>query len=118
MKTIEIFLVIIFTTIFLMTLLQKQFSSPVIERSNYLIELEKNSEFRDYLSANSGCFNSTTTSVGYIRQYLPSRFDYLLCISSGPNSLPESNVNVNALFFTGNTTSAAYKPVKLYYWII
>jgi hypothetical protein len=117
-KTLEIFLVIIFTTLFLMVLLQKQFSSSTLEKERYLVELEKETEFRNYLSQNTGCFGSSTSSSGYIREYLPSRFDYILCINTRPEGLPEKEVYSDSLFFTGNITSVQSKIIKLYYWII
>jgi hypothetical protein len=116
-KTLEIFLVIIFTSIFLMILLQRQFSSSTLENERYLIELEKDPEFRDYLSQSTGCFNSSTSSSGYIRQYLPSKFDYTLCINTEPEELPRKDVYLDSLFFTGNITSIQSKKIRLYYWV-
>ncbi len=117
MKTIEIMLVIVFTTIFLLALLQNQFSTPVNEKAEYLIELEKDSGFRNYVLQNTGCFNSTTSSSGYIRRYLPSRLDYNLCIGTKPTELPVIDVYVNNMYFSGNLTSVQTKTIILYYWI-
>jgi hypothetical protein len=116
-KTLEIFLVIIFTTIFLIVLLQRQFSSTTLEKEKYLIELEKNTDFRNYLSQNTGCFNSSTSSSGYIRQYLPSKFEYTLCINKLPEGLPGIDVYSDSIFFTGNITSPQSKKIRLYYWL-
>jgi hypothetical protein len=116
-KTIEILLVIVFTTIFLMALLQQQFSPSLDENKNYLSELEENQDFRAYLSQNTGCFDSESTNSGYIRQYLPQRFDYTLCIGASPDSLPNKEVYVNSMFFSGNMTETQLKKIRLYYWV-
>ena len=117
MKTLEILLVIVFTTIFLLAMMKKQFSSPVNERTEYLIELEKDSSFREYASQNTGCFNSSTSSSGHIRKYLPLRFDYTLCLDAKPTHLPAKDIYTNSLYFTGNISEVKSKTIKLYYWI-
>jgi len=119
-RTLEILIVIIVTTIFLLVIIPKQAINTEDKVQLYLINLEKNADFRSFVSQNTGCYNSSTSFIinTLIEEYLPSNYDYLICSDAKATELPETRVVVDTLFFAGNITSVNYKTVRLYYWFI
>ncbi len=117
MKTVEILIVIVLTTIFLVTIFERQPSNTIIRKSSYLIHLEKDVEFRDFIINNDGCFGSSELSIdSLIKNYLAKEYDYMLCSDEKANELPVKKINVDTLFFSGNLTSTKIKTIRLYYW--
>lgn len=118
MKTIEMLLVIVVSTMFLLVIIPKQASLSRAELKEVLINLEDNSQFRLYASQNTGCYNSTNQTVSdLIESYLPSVYDYNLCIGILPSSVPDRNIFVESLLFVGNHTEVQNKILRLYYWV-
>jgi len=118
MKTIEMLLVIVLSSIFLLVVVPKQASVERTENPSYLISLEKNSQFRDFVNANNGCYDSNQGAVinRLVVDYLPDEYDYTICIGRKASSLPQKNLFVDTLFVSGNYTNINYKVVRLYYW--
>lgn len=117
MKTIEILLVIILSTIFLLVILPKQQQITETKSTPYLIYLEKDADFREFIQSNTQCYNSSSSEASkFIRRYLPQELDYILCSGTKTTNLPEKNVFVDSLFFSGNISNVEYKIIRLYYW--
>ena len=117
MKTIEIMLVIILSTIFLLVILPKQQQITETKSTPYLIYLEKDAEFRDFIISSNECYNSSSAEASsYVEKYLPQELDYILCSGTKSTNLPEKNVFVDSLFFAGNISNVEYKIIRLYYW--
>jgi len=119
MKTMEILLVIVLTTIFVLTVIPRSSENKRDEQKFYLNTLEKNEEFRDFLINNNNCFNSTEdiVSVELLRGYVPLEYDFKLCIDDIPTDSPSKDVIVDTLFFSGNMTDVDTKIIRLYYWV-
>ncbi len=117
-KTVEILLVIIITTIFVLSIASRQAENKPSERISVLNKLEKDSGFRGFVMENSGCYNSASLEINYlIAGYLPDNYDYLFCISEKSESLPQKEVYLDTLFFAGNITDIRFKTLRLYYWL-
>lgn len=118
MKTIEMLFVIVISTIFLIVILPRQESLNRAELKEVIINLEHNDYFRNFVSDNTGCFNSTNQTVSnLIRTYLSDVYDYTLCIGVFPSSVPNKDIFVESLFFSGNYTETQNKIIRLYYWV-
>ena len=118
MKTIEILLVVVLTTIFLVLIIPGRESLSRSKHSSYLINLEKNDDFRNFVTNNNACFNSTpaNTATALIERYLPQEFDYTLCTGPKIESVPEKDVYIDLLVIVGNYTYTNFKTIRLYYW--
>ena len=118
MKTIEILLVIILSTLFLLVVLPKQQQTTETKSKAYLIYLEKDADFRNFIISNTACYNSSSVEASrFIRRYLPDDLDFILCSGTKATDLPEKNVFVDSLFFSGNISNIEYKTIRLYYWV-
>ncbi len=118
MKTIEMVLVIVISTIFLVVIIPKQESISRTGLKDVLPELEENNEFREFSQKNNGCFNFTNQTISdLVGSYLENNFDYLLCINVFPDSVPDQNIYVETLYFAGNYSETKQKKIRLYYWI-
>ncbi|MBT3720739.1 hypothetical protein HOC50_00945 [archaeon] len=117
MKTIEMLLVIVVSTIFLLSIMPKQESLLKNDLKDVLISLEDNDNFRNFCLENTGCFNSINTVIdSQIRSYLPESYEYRLCVGATPTSIPNTEVFLETLYFVGNGTESQDKTVFLYYW--
>ncbi len=117
MKTIEILLVIVLSTIFLLVILPKHQQITETKSTPYLIYLEKDPGFRDFIISSNECYNSSSAEASsFIEKYLPQELDFILCSGTKATNLPEKNVFVDSLFFSGNISDVEYKTVRLYYW--
>jgi len=117
MKTVEILLVIILSSIFLLVILPKQQQNTETKSTPYLIYLEQDPEFRNFINSNTRCYNSSSNEANnFVKRYLPKEFDYILCSGTKATNLPEKNVFVDSLFFSGNISNVEYKIIRLYYW--
>jgi hypothetical protein len=118
MKTIEMLLVIIISTIFLLIIIPRQESLRRSELMDIFVNLEENEHFRSFASENLGCFGSENMIASdLIEPYLPESYDYYLCIGSTPDLLPRKDVFTESLFFSGNHTEIQNKVIRLYYWV-
>jgi hypothetical protein len=116
-KTIEILLVIIISTIFIFAIIPKQETLRRDDLKDILFILGENPYFRSFASENTGCFDSETMIVSdLIEPYLPQSFNYILCIDSLPDTLPNKDVFAESFFFSGNHTEVQKKVLRLYYW--
>jgi len=117
-KTVEILIAIILTTIFMLAIMPKQVTNKPIERKSYLIYLEKDNEFRDFVMRNTGCFDSESNQEAdnIIRKFLPNNFEFTLCSGTRLSELPAKLVFADTLFFSGNITETNFKVIRLYYW--
>ena len=117
MKTMEILLVIVLTTIFVLTVVPSTIENDREEQKFYLNLLESDIEFRDFLINNNNCFNSTQdlVAINKLKVYLPLEQDFKLCVDKIPEDLPPRDVTVDTLFFVGNYTDVDYKIIRLYY---
>lgn len=113
MKTVEILIVVIVTTLFMTVVLSREPEQKSIKAEAFLINIENNPAFRAFVSQNNGCHNSP---INIMQDYVPSGYDYMLCINAKPANLPEQDVFVDMLFYAGNITNINYKIVRLYYW--
>lgn len=118
LKTAEILLVIIITTVISISLLQKQNTYYNFKNEKYLVNLEKNPYFRDFIINNIDCFNKSNLIFS---NNLPE--NSILCIYNLNNNyvtLDYDNLNRNiyieTVFFTGNQSRINFKIVKLYYF--
>lgn len=118
MKTMEILLAIVLSTIFLLAIIPKFSSNPLSERKTYLIYLEDDPGFRDFAAAGQGCFLSGTDVEldAMIRRYVPAKENFAFCIDNFPESLPDARVFADTLFLAGNLTEVRFIKVRLYYW--
>ncbi len=126
MKTVEIMLVIVITTIFMLVIIPQGSTNIIKEREPYLIYLQELPEFRNFVSNNDGCFDSgeSNTVDNLIRRYLPDEYYYTLCLNARMQSsnylfnygTPQKEVHVDTLLFAGNYTNINIKTVRLYYW--
>jgi hypothetical protein len=118
MKTVEILLVIIITSIFMIIIFPKQSSTQVIRQDSYLINMEKDIGFRDFIILNKGCFNSSSGLIinNIIERYLPKEYDYIFCSDDKASQVPLKKITIDSLFIAGNITSINFKTVRLYYW--
>ncbi|MEM3374085.1 MAG: hypothetical protein QXE31_02575 [Candidatus Woesearchaeota archaeon] len=105
-KTVEILLVIIITTILSISLIQRQerISSYDLDK-NYLINIEKNKEFRQFVIENNGCYASKNLSF-------ITKPNILICIDTINNDFNAQYLET--IFFTGNETTISYKRIYLY----
>lgn len=118
MKTIEMLLVIVVSTMFLLVIIPKQNSLNRAELKEVLINLEDNPQFRSFSSENTGCYNSTNQTISeLIESYLAFAYDYNLCIGVLPDSVPDKDIFVESLLFVGNHTEVQNKIIRLYYWV-
>ena len=118
MKTVEIMLVVIVTTIVILYIVPKQSAIDTDTRKEHLIYLEDNPEFREFISGNIGCYGSSDSEISsLVETYLPTGHDYILCSGSSISELPvKSRIYVDNLFFSGNISNIDYKIVRLFYW--
>ncbi|MBN1503312.1 hypothetical protein JW930_07270 [Candidatus Woesearchaeota archaeon] len=118
MKTMEVFLAIIMATVFIFYLLPQFTGVQTTEQSiRVLKNLEKNDEFRNFVTRNTGCYNNTNTTVdSFMQSYLSEDYEYQFCIAATPDALPNVKVPVDTLFMTGNLTDYSPRIVRLYYW--
>ena len=118
MKTIEILLVVVLTTVFLVLIIPGQESLTRSKHPSYLINLETNDDFRNFVTNNNACFNSTpaNTATGLIERYLPLEFDYTLCTGLKIESVPQKEVFIDSIVIIGNHTHTNFKTIRLYYW--
>jgi len=114
MKTVEILLVIVITSIFMFVIASKEQTRAEPEIGSVLAHLIDNSEFRNFVSENTGCFNSSFNPM--IAGYMKRNMDYMLCIQAVPENLPLKEVNVESQFLVGNYTNIEYKIIRLYKW--
>ncbi|MEM2138773.1 MAG: hypothetical protein QXM96_01320 [Candidatus Woesearchaeota archaeon] len=90
LKTIEILLVILITTILSISIIQNNDKSISFNKNqdfykNYLIILEKNPEFRNFVLKNSGCFNLTNINISNKLDFYFYNNNVIICIDSFPN---------------------------------
>lgn len=114
MKTVEILLVIIITTLFMTIVIPGESEQTISKQKEYLGKLENNPDFRAFVTGNTGCFGPS--EMIYVQDYLSNQFDYRLCIDAKAVDLPDTDVFVDTLFYAGNITNIDYKIVRLYYW--
>ncbi|MBN2368800.1 hypothetical protein JXC34_07290 [Candidatus Woesearchaeota archaeon] len=118
MKTVEILMAIVITTIFLLVIIPKQSTLSRQASEAYLVNLMDDENFRVFVTGNTACFNSTSGQQinAMIARYLPNQYDYIVCSGARVTELPERNVFVDTLLIAGNITSIQPKVVRLYYW--
>ncbi len=118
MKTVEVLFVIVLTSIFLFVMVPELTMTEEVERfQDILINLEENPDFRNFVVANNGCYNSSNTTVdSYITQYIEDEYDYLLCINRASSGFGARKVVAETLFIAGNITNYQQRTVRLYYW--
>jgi len=118
MKTIEMLLVMVVSTIFLLVILPKQNYRDNMQKESYLIHLEKDETFRDFITDNTACYNSTpkNTITVLVDRHVPKEFDYTICIDKTPTILPKKDIFIDSLVIAGNYSQTDFKIVRLYYW--
>jgi competence protein ComGC len=118
MKTIEMLLVMVISTIFLLLILPKQNYRESMQKESYLIHLEKDETFRDFVTGNIGCYNSTpkNTITVLVEKHIPKEFDYTICIDKTPRTLPIKDIFIDSLVIAGNYSQTEFKTIRLYYW--
>src|SRR3989344_7066747 len=117
-KTVEIIIAIVLTTIFILVILPKGAERFGTERPTYLTKPESHPDFRSFAAANSGCFNSSQSPIltSLIERYLPRQYDYTLCIGTRATSLPDKDIQIDSVFFAGNISQTNFRTIRLYYW--
>jgi hypothetical protein len=117
MKTIEILLVIVISTIFIFAIMPSESNEDFINQE-YLSNLEKDDFFRDFASANTGCYNTlnANTATRSIERYLPPEYGYIICVGEKTEPPDKDRMFVDSLVIVGNHTKLNRKIVWLYYW--
>ena len=119
MKTLEILLVVILTTFFMLVIIPNKTEIINVDKPNYLINLENDESFRSYISfSNNICYNSSQDNyaTNAIDRYLPKVYDYWLCVEIIPGALPPTDVTIDSLVMVGNYSKPKFKIVRLFYW--
>lgn len=118
MKTIEVLLVIVISSIFIISITEDKSQLTRTSHDSYLINLERDSSFRDFVTNNNACFNSTPQNnlTLLIQRYIPIEYDYVICTGPTVGALPEKDIYVDTLVHAGNYSETNFKTVKLYYW--
>jgi|SaaInlStandDraft_5_1057022.scaffolds.fasta_scaffold190562_2 hypothetical protein len=119
MKSIEILLTVVFTVLFLLVIIPSQESLKVQENPYYLINIENDIDFRNFIANNNDeCYNKSqvNTATQKISKYLPDYYNFNLCIDIIPNNLPPVKVDIDSIVIVGNYTNPNFKIVKLFYW--
>ena len=97
---------------FLLIIIPSQQSVNERLTGNYLVLLQDNAEFRNYVINNNNCVNSSV----FIDKYLSEEIGYTLCVNKKSNNLPIKEIYVDTMFIVGNYSDINYKTVRLYYW--
>ena len=118
MKTIEMLLVMVISTIFLLIILPKQNYCDNMQKESYLIHLEKDETFRHFITDHTACYNSTpkNTLTVLVDRHVPKEFEYKICIDKTPNTLPKKDIFIDSLVIAGNYSQTDFKTIRLYYW--
>lgn len=119
MKTLEILLVVVLTTLFMLVIIPNKTEFDDFQRPSYLLNLEENEEFRSYIAfSNNVCYNSSSdnSATELVERYLPNNYDYWLCVEIIPGYLPPIDVTIDSLVIVGNYSKPKFKIVRLFYW--
>ena len=113
-RTLEMFIAIVITFIFLMFVIPKNMSRAEEKELHFLAKLEQESNFRNcVISSNISCINSS------VSQLIPSRYDYTLITDdklNTPETLPLAKIGADSIMIKGNMTNSTTKFVQVFYW--
>ncbi|NTV23623.1 MAG: hypothetical protein HGA85_04575 [Nanoarchaeota archaeon] len=115
-KTMEIILVALLTSIFVLSILPTQVVTKATAGKHYLIKVED--DIRAIAVSGRRCMNESApgAAIEELKEMLPPGTGFQVCIDMTPEALPDKRVSVDNLFIAGNITNLTYNHVKLYYW--
>ncbi|MBT4351322.1 hypothetical protein HOD20_02215 [archaeon] len=120
LKTIEVVLAAIITTIFMLYIMP-QFTGSENREKNLLVlkDIKTDDSFRGYVLANEGCtYSNENTAINtVIENYLPYAYDYVVCINDKYQDFEGERLFVDTYYMSANLTVFRPKTVRLYYWI-
>ncbi len=115
-KTLEAFIAVILTFVFIVVVLQRFNPGEKRVENVYIMSvLEQNVAFRACaIDQNQTCVESNVAAL------LPAKFGFNVSISSDPDhvleGLPKKQIYVDSVYIAGNNTQYRPQIVKLYYW--
>lgn len=115
-RTIEAFIAIFITFIFLTIFIPQQREQAAFQTpANVLAALRGNDNFRNcIIQQNFTCINQT------VDRNLEDKYEFKVNLSVNPNAairgLPTTRVYANSMFVAGNTTNSTSLIVRLYFW--
>ncbi|MBI2580361.1 hypothetical protein HYV85_00985 [Candidatus Woesearchaeota archaeon] len=115
-RTIEAFIAVFITFIFLTVFIPQQREQTAFQTPpNVLATLRGNDDFRNcVIQQNFTCINQT------VDRNLEDKYEFKVNLSVNPNAairgLPTTRVYANSMFVAGNTTNSTSLIVRLYFW--
>ena len=111
-------MIILLTVFFLFVIMPRHLERGNLASTSYLSNLVVESEFKQFLTNDTKCYNSTENNIGtqLAATQVPQGYSFMLCTGTYPESLPAEDVFQDTMFFAGNFTKLNYKVIRLYYW--
>ena len=120
LKTIEVVLAAIITTIFMLYIMP-QFTGSENREKNLLVlkDMKTDDNFRGYVLANNGCIYKDEGTVlnTVVENHLSEVYNYVICINDKYLDHTGERLFVETYYVGANITIFRPKTVRLYYWI-
>lgn len=120
LKTIEVVLAAVITSIFLLYIMP-QFTGSEDQNEGFEIlkEIRSDEDLRGFVLTNIGCYNSTESNTlnTKIQEHLPESYSYVICIDDIYSDFVGDRLFIDSIYIASNLS--IYKPriLRLYYWV-